>query len=574
MRNRRFATALSARPKITAGDVVVLIAIVAVLYAGIHIGLGSPKVIRGPRISLSPSALPWYTSLSLARMFAAYALSMAFSVVYGYVAARNRTAQRVLMPMLDVLQSVPVLSFLPIVLLGASAFMPTSVAAELAAIVLIFTSQAWNLTFSFYQSVSTVPREMDEAARIFRLGFWLRLRSVELPFAAIGLIWNSIMSWAGGWFFLMAAEMFHVGNRDFRLPGLGSYLQTAANRGDVQAILMGVVTLVIVIVALDQLIWRPLLAWSERFKVTTVVGDESVRSWILPLLSRSRILAWCGHRTLQPLSRWLDRVDLGRRRRDDHGLARSVRLGPITAWRLISALALAAALYGVVRAGLLLTRLPASTWGLLLAGLGATLGRVILALIIALLWTVPLGVAVGNSRRIARIVQPLAQILASVPATALFPVLLIGLIRVPGGLNIAAVLLMLLGTQWYLLFNVIAGSSAIPEDLRYTTRMLGLSRIDRWRTLYLPALFPYIITGAVTSSGGAWNASIVAEYVEFGGHVHATLGLGSLIARATAAGNYALLLAATLTMILTVVFINRTVWHRLYALAERRFRME
>lgn len=574
MRSRRFALVSFARPKFTAGDAFVLAAVAAVLYAGIHIGLGSPKVIPGPRISLAASALPWYTLLSLARMFAAYALSLAFSIVYGYTAARHRTAQRVLMPMLDVLQSIPILSFLPIVLLGASAFMPTGVAAELAAVVLIFTSQAWNLTFSFYQSVSTVPREMDEAARIFRLGFWLRLRSVELPFAAIGLIWNSIMSWAGGWFFLMAAEMFRVGNRDFRLPGLGSYLQTAANRGDMRAIVMGVVTLVVVIVALDQLVWRPLLTWAERFKVTTVAEDESPRSWILPLLRRSRILGWCRGWATHPISRWLDRVDLGHRRRGGAWLTQHTALKPITAFRVTAALALIAALYGTVRAATLLTQLPINTWGLVLAGLGATLGRVALALIIALAWTVPLGVAVGNSRRVARIVQPLAQILASVPATALFPVLLIGLIHVPGGLNIAAVLLMLLGTQWYLLFNVIAGSAAIPQDLRHTTRMLGLSRFERWRTLYLPALFPYIVTGAVTSSGGAWNASIVAEYVEFGGRPHATLGLGSLIARATAAGNYALLLAATLTMILAVVLINRIIWHRLYALAEHRFRME
>lgn len=556
--------------RLTVGDLFVLGIIAALLYAGVHLALGLPAVVRGPRISLSLAALPWYTFLSLMRMLAAYALSLAFSITYGYFAARSPTARRVLMPVLDVLQSVPILSFLPIVLLGASAFLPTGVAAEFAAVMLIFTSQAWNLTFSFYQSVSTVPRELDEAARIFKLGFWLRLRTVELPFASIGLVWNSIMSWAGGWFFLMAAEMFRVGHRDFRLPGLGSYLQTAANRDDVHAILMGVATLIVVIVALDQLVWRPLLAWCERFKVTTVASGEPDRSWVLPLLRRSRLLAWLQQAMAVPLGRWFDHIDL----RQQQALRSPSARRALKTLRLIPVLAVLAAAYGTAQAAMLLTRIPLPTWGLIASALGATLGRVILALLIALAWTVPVGITVGTSQRVARIVQPLAQILASVPATALFPVLLIGLIALPGGLNIAAVLLMLLGTQWYLLFNVIAGSTAIPEDLRYTTRMLGLSRLERWRTLYLPALFPYIITGAVTSSGGAWNASIVAEYVEFGGHAHSTLGLGSLIAQATASGNYPLLLAATLTMILTVVLINRTVWHRLYSLAERRFRME
>lgn len=571
----RFALATSGRPRLTRGDAVVILVIAALLYGGIELGLSTPAVVRGPQISLAAAALPWYTLLSVTRMLAAYGLSLAFSIVYGYFAARNSTAQRILMPLLDVLQSVPILSFLPIVLLGASAFIPSSLAAELTAVVLIFTSQAWNLTFSFYQSVSTVPREMDEAARIFRFGFWMRLRVLELPFAAVGLIWNSIMSWAGGWFFLMAAEMFHVGNRDFRLPGLGSYLQTAANHGDTHAILLGLLTLIVVIVALDQGVWRPLLAWAERFKVAGPAREEPASSWLLPLLMRSRILAAFRGTVIEALNRRLDRLDLQR----DHVL-RSTHAGRVgfRRWlrpgRWLLVLVGAAVLYAVVRAGLMLSQLSPGAWLSVLEGLLATLGRVAAALFIALVWTVPLGVALGNNERLARIVQPLAEILASVPATALFPVILVGLIHLPGGLNIAAVLLMLLGTQWYLLFNVIAGSAAIPDELRNTTRMLGLSRLDRWRTLYLPALFPYIITGAVTSSGGAWNASIVAEYVEFSGKAHSTVGLGALIAQATGSGNYPMLLAATLTMILAVVLINRIVWHRLYALAERRYRME
>ena len=570
----RFALPLAGRSRLSLGDVIVLLAIAALLYAGIVLGLKTPAVLKGPAISLSPTALPWYTLLSVSRMLAAYVLSMLFSIIYGYVAARNRTAQRIMMPLLDILQSVPILSFLPIVLLGASAFIPANIAAELTAVVLIFTSQAWNLTFSFYQSVTTVPRELDEAARIFRLGFWLRLRVVELPFAAIGLIWNSIMSWAGGWFFLMAAEMFHVGSRDFRLPGLGSYLQTAANQGDAHAVLLGVMTLILVIVLLDQCIWRPLLAWAERFKVSTLTNEQPAGSWLLPLLTRSRLLSGFRRHVMGPLSRWFDTLDF--RQGEALGEARKglAHRGRRYFRRFLLGLGGACILYGVAKALLMMGQLPPDTWWLIAKSLLATLGRVALALAIALAWTLPLGVALGNNARLGRVVQPLAQILASVPATALFPIMLVFLIQLPAGLNIAAVTLMLLGTQWYLLFNVIAGSASIPDDLRNTTRMLGLSRLECWRRLYLPALFPYIITGAVTSSGGAWNASIVAEYVEFNGQTHATTGLGALIAQATGSGNYPLLLAATLTMIVAVVCINRLVWHRLYALAERRYRME
>lgn len=574
MSRLRFAPALSGRLNLTTGDALVIVAIAVLLYVGIVLGLHTPAVVRGPQISLAPAALPWYTLLSVARMAAAYFLSLLFSIAYGYFAARNQAAQRALMPVLDVLQSVPILSFLPIVLLGASAIIPTNVAAEVTSIALIFTSQAWNLTFSFYQSVKTVPREMDEAARIFQLGFWLRLRTVELPFAAIGLIWNSIMSWAGGWFFLMAAEMFHVGHRDFRLPGLGSYLQTAADKGDSHAVILGVATLLVVIVLLDQCIWRPLLAWAERFRVTTLAKEQPAESWLLRLLTRSRILISLRRLVLEPVGLWFDARDWRHAQEVRMRTQRAGRSARQFVGRLVAGGILLALAYGLVEALIMMGHLPVASWLLIGKGLLATVARVALALVITLAWTIPLGVAMGTHPRLARIAQPLAQILASVPATALFPILLIVLLELPAGLNIAAVTLMLLGTQWYLLFNVIAGTAAIPEDLLYTTKMLGLSRSERWRRLYLPALFPYIVTGAVTASGGAWNASIVAEYVDFNGQVHATTGLGALIAQATASGNYPLLLAATVTMIVSVVFINRLVWHRLYLMAENRFRME
>jgi NitT/TauT family transport system permease protein len=574
MRQFRFSPALPERPAFAPGDAVIVLGIAAILYVGARLALHVPRVIAGPEISLSPLALPWYASLSVARMAAAYVLSMLFSLFYGYTAARNRTARTVLMPLLDVLQSVPILSFLPIVLLSLTAVLPQAFAAELAAIVLIFTSQAWNMTFSFYQSMTTIPTEMREAAAVFRFDPWLRFKTVELPFAAIGLLWNSMMSWSGGWFFLMAAEIFNVGSRDFRLPGLGSYLQTAANQGNVRAVFLGVATLVLVIVLLDQFVWRPLIAWTDKFKVEMVEGDEPPQSWFLDLVSRAWLVEQFGARIWRPFSEWVDR---GFQRRRGSVIASPERITENAPSRLALAILAGftlAALYGGYRAAYLLASLSASAWAELGKGLLATFLRVSVALAITLIWTIPVGFLIGTNKRLATVLQPIVQVVALIPATALFPILLIALLKAPGGLNIAAVLLMLMGTQWYLLFNIIAGAAAIPKDLRDTTDLLRLSSLDRWRTLILPALFPYIVTGSITASGGAWNASIVAEHVEFGGQTHATTGVGALIAQATGSGDYALLLAGTLALVIAVVLINRIFWRRLYRLAEQRYCME
>ena len=558
----RFGPILVRRPGLTAGDAVVLLALAALISTGVSMAWRAPAVRRGPVISLSPSALPAYALLSTARMGAAYCLSLAFTLVYGYAAARSRGARRVLIPVLDVLQSVPILSFLPVVLLG------------LSAVLLIFTSQAWNMTYSFYQSLTTIPGELREAAAMFRFGPWLRFKTLELPFSAIGLIWNSMMSWAGGWFFLMAAEIFTVGARDFRLPGLGAYLQEAANRGDTRAVLYGVLTLVATIVILDQVLWRPLLAWADKFRVDTVAGEEPVRSWFGHLLSRSVILERARGRLIAPLAERVDTA-LARRLRDAPDATAGRRPGrPSNVTILASGAVALVVLYGAYRAAGMLTGLPFATWRPLLVGLGATFLRVAAALLIALAWTVPAGVAIGMNRRLATFVQPIVQVVASIPATALFPVIVVALLAAPGGLNLAAIILMLMGTQWYLLFNVIAGASAIPQDLRFTTDLLRLPFLDRWRVLILPAIFPYVVTGAITAGGGAWNASIVAEHAEFGGRSHSTTGIGALIATATSRGDYPLLLASTLALIATVVLINRTFWRSMYRLAEERYRME
>ncbi len=575
MRPFRYSPALPRTPPFTVGDGLILLGLASLLYLGARLALRAPAAVAGPNISLAFTALPWYALLSTGRMAAAYFLSLLFSLAYGYSAARNRSAERVLPPLLDVLQSVPILSFLPVVLLGLSAILPEGLAAELAAIVLIFTSQAWNMTYSFYQSMKTIPVELREASAIFRLDPWLRFKTLELPFAAVGLIWNSMMSWAGGWFFLMAAEIFAVGNRDFRLPGLGSYLQTAANAGNLPAVLAGLATLILVIVLLDQLVWRPVLSFADKFKLEMTSGDEPPDSWFLNVLARSWLLEQVGRRVFTPFA---ERVDSGLRRGNrDRVMPTEVApgAGRLSLASILVALIFAAlALYGGARVVLLLRTVTLPEWGAIALGVLATFGRVVIALGIALLWTIPVGVAIGTNRRLANVLQPIVQVVASVPATALFPVILVILLPLPAGLNIAAVVLMLMGTQWDVLFNVIAGTSAIPQDLRYTTDLLMLARPDRWRTLILPALFPYLVTGGITASGGAWNASIVAEYVQFSGQAHATIGIGSVIAQATSAGKFDVLLAGTLALICTVVLINRTFWRWLYRLAEERFRME
>jgi len=554
------------------GDLVALVTLAVLLYGGVHLALDAPRRIDGPDISLAPGALPWYASLSLARMAAAYLLSILFTFACGSLAASSRTAERFLLPALDVLQSVPILSFLPVVLLSFSAVLPQGVAAELASIVLIFTSQVWNLTFAWYQSLTTIPTELREASAIFRLGRWMRFRVLELPFAAITLLWNSMMSWAGGWFFLMAAEIFTVGERDFRLPGLGSYLKEAARQGDLSATLWGLGTLVLLITVLDQLVWRPLVAWADRFKLESVGGETPATSWALRAAKRSLAVDWLRNRIVRPMLERLDAALIARHSAEDRldgGVTRRSR----RLWLLGVGAGLLLA-YGAVRAAMLLSLVPTAEWASLVPALAATLGRVLAALVIAVLWTVPVGVWIGSRPRVAAAMQPMVQVAASVPATALFPVLVSALLHMPGGLSAAAIGLMLLGTQWYLLFNVIAGTTAIPRDLQYTTALLQFGPVDRWRTLLLPALLPYLVTGALTAAGGAWNASIVAEYVEFGGQSVHTVGVGARIAEATAAGDYPLLLAATLTMVLTVVAFNRLLWRRLYRVAEARFRID
>jgi NitT/TauT family transport system permease protein len=521
-------------------------------------------------ITLHPSALPRYALFSFLRIAIAYVISLGFTLVYGYIAAYNAKAERFMIPLLDTLQSIPVLSFLPGVMLSMIALFPTKqLGVELGSVLLIFTGQVWNMTFSFYSSLKSIPREMMEAAKVYRLSWWQRFRQLELPYAAMGLIWNSMMSVAGGWFFLMACEMFTLGNRDLRLPGLGSYLQTAASAGDTRAIVWGLAVMIGIIVTIDRLVWRPVIAWAEKFKFEQVEAAESPRSYVLDLLRRSRVLSVGSRIIVAPAREALDLYFSNKGKRPQA----PVKPRKWLTWGT-AAVATAAVGYITVRMISTATSITFPELRSILLGAAATFVRVEFVLVLAALWTIPAGTVIGLHPKLSAVAQPIAQIAASVPATALFPIILLVLIRMGGGLGIASIVLLLLGTQWYILFNVIAGAAAIPTDLKEVCNVYHLNRFERWRSLLLPGIFPYLITGLVTASGGAWNASIVAEYFHFRGQTMSTTGLGAVISHATDSGNFRVLLAATLVMACMVVTINRLVWRRLYTLASNRFKLE
>lgn len=533
-------------------------------------------VSTGAEISQNPRMLPLYAFYSLVRILIAYVLSLIFALGYGYLAARSRRAEIVLIPLLDILQSIPVLSFLPGVMLAMVALFPNrQLGVELGCVILIFTGQVWNIAFSFYSSLKTIPRDLREAAIIYRFSRWQRFTELDLPFSTIGLVWNSMMSVAGGWFFLMACEMFVLGDKDFRLPGLGSYLQTAASHGNTRAILWGVATMVLVIVLMDQLLWRPVIAWADKFKFEQVETTGTQENSILNFIRKESFLIRAYRKIFHPIVNYLTmKFAQGAQKAAATFSAPKSDVPRKSFLTLVAVASASLVLYAIYRACATLAQLHPGDYMQLVRSAGYTFLRVNLALLIGALWTIPVGVAIGFSPRFARLMQPLVQLAASIPATALFPVILLFLIHLKGGIEIAAMCLMLLGTQWYILFNVIAGAMAIPTDLKEAAKVFRFSSLDRWRHLILPGIFPYLVTGMVTASGGAWNASIVAEYFHFQGRIVEVPGLGSTIARASDSGHFDLLLASTLVMAVIVVSINRLVWRKCYRLASTRFKLE
>jgi len=550
----------------------------ALFFAILHLArywMGTPAPVVP--ISHSARALPLYAFYSTFRIGLAYLLSLAFAIAYGYTAVHNPRLEGWMIAVLDILQSIPVLSFLPPVVLAMVSLIPGhQLGIEMGVILLIFTGQVWNLAFSFYSSLKSIPREMMEASRVYRYSAWQRFWQLEMPNSAIGLVWNSIVSVAGGWFALMLCEMFTMGDRSFQLPGLGSYIQSAANSGDVPELLSGIGVVILIVVATDQLVWRPLIAWSDKFKFEQVESSDRVTSPVLELFRRSTLLnsppgrLWNGLQ--QPIYRWMAHA---RDSRIVHPVDEDAeqRKGAVAFW-IVAAVVAVAGGWAAMEALVMLRTITLAELIHLLEGAAATFLRVNAALLISALWTIPVGVAIGLNPRLSRIVQPLAQVLASVPASAFYPVLLIGLLKFGAGVGIGSMALMLLGTQWYILFNVIAGAMSIPSDLREVSSLYRFTRWQRWTKLILPGIFPYLITGMVTASGGAWNASVMAEYAKIKDHTLATIGLGAEISSATDHGQFPIILLATILISLMVVTMNRLVWRRLYRLAETRYKLE
>lgn len=556
-------------------DVAVFLGILTLLAAIARLGAGT-LVAFGPAhqlaaISLDPHNLPYYAGRSMLRMFAALAGSVVFALSYGYIAARSRTLGRVLVPMLDVLQSVPVLGFLSITVTGFIALFPGRLLGlECAAIFAIFTSQAWNMAFSFYQSLHTLPIDLDEATRAFRLSRWQRFRELEVPAAMIPLVWNAMMSFGGGWFFLAASEAISVLNESYTLPGLGSYVAVAVAKQDLRALGWAALTVAVLIAAVNELFWKPIIAWSDRFRFDQTTGAHAPQSWVYDLLRASRIPRRMGA-LFRPL---VDAVDalLKRRTAVRASTARPQRRAAVDAGISIALVAT------TVTLGALAVHVVRTTVGLgevlHVAELGSfTLLRVIALLVIAsVIWT-PVGVAIGLHPRLAQLLQPIALFCASFPANFIFPFATLAFIRFHVSMNAGSMLLMALGSQWYILFNTIAGAAGIPTDLREMAEDIGLRGWNRWRRLLLPGIFSAWVTGAITASGGAWNASIVSEVVSWGSTTLVASGLGAYIAGATAKGDWPRITLGVGMMSLFVVATNRIIWRKLYAVAQGKYRL-
>ncbi|WP_331448075.1 ABC transporter permease [Streptomyces xanthochromogenes] len=554
-------------------DAVVAAAVLVLFYVVLQVGHGTTvrfSTDQSIKVDTDPAQLPYDAARSLLRMFIALAASLVFTFVYALAAAKSRRLERILIPALDILQSVPVLGFLTVAVSGFIALFPGSMLGlECASIFAIFTSQAWNMTFGFYHSLTSLPRELDELSRSFGFTRWMRFWKVELPSGMISLVWNGMLSFGGGWFFLVASEAISVNNKDYALPGVGSYAGAAITDGDLGKIGWAILTMAVMVIGVNFVFWRPLTAWAEKFKNEQSEAGEIQRSVVLDFLRRSHWPQLLG-KALRPLGRGLSRagrvfgtddrplsVDGARRRTGD--ITFTVVAGGLILWGLFDL-----GRYLHDQTGLGVFGEP------LLLGL-ATLARVVVLVAAATVIWVPIGVRIGFSPRLTRIAQPVVQVLASFPANFLFPLAVWFFLKTGLSINIGGILLMALGAQWYILFNTIAGAMSIPGDLREAMDDLGVRGWQRWKRLILPGIFPAYVTGGITASGGAWNASIVAEVVTFGGTTLTATGLGAYIAKATASGDFPHLLAGVAVMSLYVVGLNRLLWRRLYRLADTRF---
>ncbi|SAL44676.1 binding-protein-dependent transport system inner membrane protein [Caballeronia choica] len=553
-----------------------IICVIALTAIGFHETMAPISTLQTQAISLDPSNLPEYALRTTLRMLAAMVASLVFTLVYGTLAAKSRRASVVLVPILDILQSVPVLGYISFTVTFFLALFPGRVlGAELAAIFAIFTSQAWNMTFSFYQSLRTVPRDLDEVSRGFHLTNWQRFWKLEVPFSMPGLIWNMMMSMSGGWFFVVASEAITVGNRTIVLPGIGAYLATAISERNLHAIGWVILAMTIVILAYDQLMFRPLVAWADKFRMETTSSGNAPESWLLDLIRRTRLI----HRLLVPAGWMLAKaarvpIKLPAIQTVRIPLPKGTspgRAGDI-AWATVILLVTAFVVWKVT-----LFVMTGVTWHevghVFVLGLITLLRVVVLIAIASVIW-VPVGVLIGLRPALAEKIQPVAQFLAAFPANLLFPVFVVVIVRFNLNPDIWLSPLIVLGTQWYILFNVIAGASSYPNDYREAATNFQIKGWQWWRQAMLPGIFPYYVTGAITASGGAWNASIVAEAVSWGKTNLVAHGLGAYIAQTTAAGDYPKIILGIAVMSLFVTLFNRLLWRPMYAYAEAKLRQD
>jgi NitT/TauT family transport system permease protein len=555
-------------------DILVGAGVFLLIYAIVRVGAGARVPIPPSQapFDMSPARLPYYAARSLLRMFIALFFSFAFSLGYAYVAARNRRARVVMIPALDILQSVPVLGFLAITVTFFLRLFPGSeLGLEAAAIFAVFTSQAWNITFSFYHSLISQSHDLDEASRVMGLSRWKRFWTVDVPGGAIGLVWNGMMSFGGSWFFLTASELITVDGKSHTLPGVGSYVGVAERDGNLVQVLYGIITMIIIILLVNFVFWRPLVAYAERFRQELTESNLKPRSLFLDGLRRSSFPALAG-RGRQVLAVPVNRVMGAVTGTDDQSLVSHPsrrRVGDV----VFMVITIVVLVYGTYS---LLDYIAAGKGGLGVIGtafgLGAlTLMRVAVVVIASTVIWVPVGVWIGFNPRVAQYMQPVVQVFASFPANFIFPFVVVFFLDTGISINYGSVLLMMLGTQWYILFNVIAGASAVPSDLREAMDNLGVHGWKRWRRMIIPAIFPSYVTGAITAAGGAWNATIVAEYVTYKSHILAASGLGTFITEASNVSDMHKVIAGILVMAIYVVGLQAALWHRLYNIAERKF---
>jgi NitT/TauT family transport system permease protein len=556
-------------------DAVVGAGVFLLIYAVVRVGASAHVPIRpgqASAISTSPSRLPYYAARSLLRMFVALFFAYTFSLGYAYVAARNRRARRVMIPALDILQSVPVLGFLAVTVTFFLALFPGSeLGLEAASVFAVFTSQAWNITFSFYHSLVTQSGELDEASRLMGLSRWKRFWSIDVPGGAIGLVWNGMMSFGGSWFFLTASELIIVGGHRYTLPGVGSYVEVAVEQGQLGHVVWGIVTMIVMILAVNVVFWRPLVAYVERFRLEQTESSQKPRSVVLDALRRSSWPVLAG-RTRRAIAEPVNQLMGAATGIDDRSLVSHA------ARRRAADVAFAAVVAAVLGFGLysMLAYIAAGQQGLGVLGQAFGLGfltflRVAVVVAVSSVIWVPVGVWIGFNPRVAQYLQPVVQVFASFPANFIFPFAIVLFLDIGLSLNYGSILLMALGTQWYILFNVIAGASAVPSDMREAMDNLAVHGRERWRRMILPAVFPAYVTGAITAAGGAWNASIVAEIVIYNRHVLVARGLGSFISQATASNNFHEIIAGTLVMAVYVTGLNALLWRRLYSIAESKY---